>query len=78
MLLGKAHPTSVAAASDWLRFAVSVFQFLAPLWPVSSRQLNCATNDANNRRDGSSNAGAPILAVIIGIARIVGVVSQQG
>jgi hypothetical protein len=42
---------------------------------VSSRQLNCATNDANNRRDGSSNAGAPILAVIIGISRIVGVVS---
>jgi hypothetical protein len=40
---------------------------------VSSRQLNCATNDANNRRDGSSNAGAPILAVMIGIARIVGV-----
>ena len=42
---------------------------------MSSRQLNCATNDANNRRDGSSDAGAPILAVIIGIARIVGVVS---
>ncbi len=42
---------------------------------MSSRQLNCATNDANNRRDGSSNAGAPILAVIIGISRILGVVS---
>ena len=42
---------------------------------MSSRQLNCATNDTNNRRDGSSNAGAPILAVIIGIARIVGAVS---